>query len=597
MKKYLLFCTLFFVLAKSYSQAEFNTWSVKFSKAIMGRYQPNINTMTNKGWEYSNGIILCGMQKVWAQLSTTSTKDSIKNYIQNYVDAYVNSSGIVNSKIWSTLGLDGTHPGLLCVWLYQQTGLTKYKTAAQHLRDTIISLGYPKTAEGGYWHRNDATNYKDVEYLDGVYMVNPFLAAYGQAFNDAVALDTAVDQTIIMYNHMYSGTTHLVKHALDYSKTYPTPGGWSVPGTQLSSQVWSRGMGWYMLTLIEILSSMPHSHPKYGQMLTILGNLATGIKNYQDPTTGLWCEIVDSPKTAQNYIETSGSGMFIYALKEAIDSGWISSATYLPVVNNAWTGYKTFIKTYAGPAINGYSGGPQITSFTPALSVQATYTNYVTNGAAVNVPTNTGSGTQNPHGYAATLMAASAMEFPIVTLPVKFTSFTAALGKSGDVEINWANEDDGDVAYYAVQRSADGTSFNTISKIQRNGSLSYNFDDNTVTGSVAYYRIQAVNKDGAPYYSKVLFVKLKSLAASISVSPNPITDGVVHIRFENIPAGNYNVRIINSDGKSNMVKQVQVSTDQDEETITLSPSVEKGIHYVVLEAGNTVLVKTILINK
>jgi hypothetical protein len=394
---------------------------------------------------------------------------------------------------------------------------------------------------------------------------------------------------------MYSSTTHLVKHALDYSKKYPTPGGWSVPGTQLSSEVWSRGMGWYMLTLIEILSTLPHSHPKYSQLTTILSNLAIGIKNYQDPTTHLWCEIVDSPKTAQNYIETSGSGMFIYALKEAIDSGWISSATYLPVVNNAWTGYKTFIATYSGPAINGYSGGPQITSFTPALSVQANYTNYVTNGAAVSVPTSSGAGTQNPHGYAATLMAAAAMEFPLASLPVKFTAFSATPGNNGTVQIRWQNEDDADVDHYDVQRSSDGTNFVTIESYKRDGSPSYSTQDNTATGSVAYYRIKAVNKDGAAYYSKILFVKLKNLAGSISISPNPVINGAVHIQFENVPADNYTIRIINSAGRTIVAKQVHISGEVDEQVITLPSLAEKGVYYIKLEADNTSLVKSILV--
>src|SRR5882757_4465669 len=140
-----------------------NTWSVKFSNAIMSRYTPTINKMTNKGWEYSNSIILVGMEKVYEQVPTAG----YLNYIKAYIDAYVNSNGVVSSKIMSTLGLDAVHPGLLCIFLYQKTGQTKYKLAAQHLRDTLIikSIGYPRTPEGGYWHRNDATNFKNAELL------------------------------------------------------------------------------------------------------------------------------------------------------------------------------------------------------------------------------------------------------------------------------------------------------------------------------------------------------------------------------------------------------------------------------------------------
>jgi len=407
-----IFTSCLIIVAGFSAISQTTTWSVKFSNAIIGRYHPTINAMTNKGWEYSNGIILVGIEKVYKQTHTAS----YLNYIKAYVDAYVSSTGVVNSQITTRLGLDGLHPGLLCLFLYEQTGLSKYKLAAQHLRDTLMgpAFNYPKTPEGGYWHRNDAVNFKNAELLDGIYMAQPFLAKYGALFNDHAATDTAVNQAIMLYNHLYSNTTHLIKHAWDYDKnTYA----WAVPSTGLSTEVWSRGIGWYTMALIEILRYLPRTHPKYNQLVTILGNLATGIKTYQDATSGLWFDIVDSPKTAKNnYIETSGSGMFIYTLRTAIDSGWLSSTSYLPVVNKAWTGYQAFIKTYSG-SIGGYSGGPQITSFCPATGVLNNYSAYVA-VRPVSVPTS--GGTQHPHGYAATLMAASAMEFlppqPVTTV-------------------------------------------------------------------------------------------------------------------------------------------------------------------------------------
>ena len=51
------------------------------------------------------------------------------------------------------------------------------------------------------------------------------------------------------------------------------------------------------------------------------------------------------------------------------------------------------------------------------MSYQNDYTAYV-GITSVDCPTST-----TPHGYAAILMAASAMEFPLMLLPVKFTRF------------------------------------------------------------------------------------------------------------------------------------------------------------------------------
>jgi unsaturated rhamnogalacturonyl hydrolase len=570
-----------------YCQTEANTWSVKFSNAIAGRYKPNINKMTGKGWEYSNTIILAGMEKVYNQVKTASTQTSYYNYIKAYVDAYVNADGTIpQSKIMSALGLDGSHPGLLCLFLYQQTGQSKYQLAAKHIRDTLMlkSIGYPRTPEGGFWHRNDAKNYKNVELLDGIYMAQPFLARYGYVFKDSAATDTAVDQTIIMYNRNYNKTTHLINHAFDYDKkTYP----WANPSTGVSYEVWARGMGWYMLDLIEVLKYVPHSHPKYAQLVTILNNLALGIKNYQDASTGLWYCIVDSPKTAsKNYIETSGSGMFIYSLKTAIDSGYISSATYLPVVNTAWTGYQKYIKTYSG-SINGYANGPQITSFTPAQGVENNYAAYVSSGP-VSVPT--ASGTQHPHGYAATLMAASAMEFPLTTTTLVKSLSLSADATATSVTLSWQNENDIQVDRYEIQKLNDQKSYTTALTVKSNHSGSYNWIDNNSKepGKIIYYLIKAVSTDSSVEYSQPVPVKyINSNGMSLQIYPNPASKELIHLAFVNCTAGNYILRVVNSQGKLIMVKQLTISTEGSYlQSIVLPQGTPPGMYFIQLQGNN-----------
>ena len=104
MKCYLLvlsfLCT---IMVKS--QTVNDTWSVRFSNAMIHRYSPTINALTSKGWEYSNTIITHGMEKVYNNVT-----DSVKylNYIKSYVDAYVNASGVISATVNS---LDRTHPG------------------------------------------------------------------------------------------------------------------------------------------------------------------------------------------------------------------------------------------------------------------------------------------------------------------------------------------------------------------------------------------------------------------------------------------------------------------------------------------------------
>ena len=96
----------------AFAQTSNDTWGVKFSNALIYRYQPTVNALTNKGWEYSNTIMTHGMEKVFKQVP-----DSAKylNYIKAYIDTYVNASGVISATINS---LDRTHPGISCLFLY-----------------------------------------------------------------------------------------------------------------------------------------------------------------------------------------------------------------------------------------------------------------------------------------------------------------------------------------------------------------------------------------------------------------------------------------------------------------------------------------------
>jgi unsaturated rhamnogalacturonyl hydrolase len=585
MKTFLAVYILLLTSFQSFSQTAANTWSVKFSDAIISRWPiagGGINTMTGKGWEYSNTIMTHGMEKVYNNVPTAA----YLTYIQNYVDGYVNSSGVISASL---ISLDRVHPGISCLFLYEKTGLLKYKTAATTLRNLLVgaSATYPKTSTTNiFWHKNNGS-YDNIVMLDGIYMAHPFLAKYGSLFGDNAARDTAINQTLFVYSQLYDNTTHLIKHA--WTST-PASYAWANSSTGNSSEVWSRAMGWYMMALVDILKYVPAAHPKRANLLTALSNLAIGVKTYQDATTGLWYQVVDKGigkpgYTAANYIETSGSAMFVYALKTAVDSGWLSSATYLPVAQSGWAGLKAIEITI-------YSDSkPQINNFAPAMSVQNNYAGYV-GITSVDCPATT-----NPHGYAAILMAASVMEFPLAPLPVKFTTFSAKV-YADNVHLYWQNADDTQVDYYAIQKSNDGIHFNTIGKINSDRSGNYNWVDNKIDANTSYYRIQAVSEDGAIDYTNILLVKIKnSKQQVVTIAPNPATGNSFTISVSNLLQGNYTLKIFSSAGETIDTKSIFIGDEKSiSQTIILPASVSKGLYYVQLKGEETSIYKSILIN-
>ncbi|HNZ70041.1 MAG TPA: glycoside hydrolase family 88 protein [Chitinophagaceae bacterium] len=396
--------------------AQSDTWSVKFSNAIISRYQPTINAMTNKGWEYSNGSILHGMEKVYLN---THDADYL-NYIKAYVDSYVDASGNVTGL---GMTVDKIQPGVLCLFLYEQTGQTKYKTAATQIKNYVNN--FYKTPDGGIWHKSEqnVTSYKyyNVMMVDGMYMLHPFLTKYASMFNEPALFDAATFQLLFLASKVMPQPMTLPKHAWEYYD-YKA---WSDPSTHMSTDVWSRGTGWYMMALADVLEYLPTSHANYGAILELFQRMSSGVAANQHPTTGLWYQVVDKRTETGNWTESSGSGMFVYALKKGVEKGWLNAATYNPVINLGWQGLQTQI------AILGDSG-PQIKQFCVATGVVDNTAAYYALGKTDCPTAYPWSGTQHPHGYCGILMAASVMEFPLVnslpsvsiTSPSNGTSYT-----------------------------------------------------------------------------------------------------------------------------------------------------------------------------
>ena len=129
-------------------------WGVKVADSIMARW-PDPLTLTRKGWEYTNGIMLHGIERIYKQ---TGDKRYF-NYIKEWVDHYI------ETKTWRTENLDHIQPGILLLFLYEETGEEKYREVAEDHWASFADR--PRNAEGGFWHK---TTYPEQMWADGIYM-------------------------------------------------------------------------------------------------------------------------------------------------------------------------------------------------------------------------------------------------------------------------------------------------------------------------------------------------------------------------------------------------------------------------------------------
>lgn len=360
--------------------------------AIIARYQPTIDVLTHHGWDHSNSIVLHGIEKIYLHNKNAQYLD----YIKNFADDYINADGSINGLLTT---LDGMHPGVICLFLYQQTGEEKYRLAAQTMRNHLLGSEakpsvFNKTPDGGYWHKNDE-KYKNVLSVDGLYMKDPFLVRYGVMFNEPNTINAALEQVLLVAQRSFNIRTNLAFHAWSYDKN-PA---WADPITGQASQYWSRASGWLVMALVDILEYLPKDHKDYSKITYLYQRLAQGIKASQNPANGLWYQVLDAYNQPDNYPEISGSGMMVYGLQKGVALKLLPEE-YSLIAKRGWQGMQTYIKTYT-------DGGPQITSVAPGMSAQINYQAYV-DIKPISVPSPAPK--QYSHGYIGVLMAASVME-------------------------------------------------------------------------------------------------------------------------------------------------------------------------------------------
>jgi unsaturated rhamnogalacturonyl hydrolase len=103
-------------------------------------------------------------------------------------------------------------------------------------------------------------------------------------------------------------------------------------------------VSWFVVACTEILERLPADHPRRTELITTLSEVLQGIKAYQDPTTGLWYEVVDKGNNAtqwlDNWVEQSSGCMYTYALAKAIAAGYVSAEAFRSTAQHGYAGSK-----------------------------------------------------------------------------------------------------------------------------------------------------------------------------------------------------------------------------------------------------------------
>lgn len=294
-------------------------WSVRIATSALSRY-----TLSEARWHYTDGLLFKGIYHLWQRTG----EERYWQQLAAYVDTFVTPSGQIKSYDPGEYNIDQINAGKLLFPVYQRTGEGRYRQAIELLRGQLRH--HPRTHEGGFWHKKI---YPYQMWLDGIYMGTPFYAAYAAAFHEPAAFDDITFQIITLEKHTRDPETGLLYHAWDESRQMP----WSHPATGCSPHFWGRAIGWYVMAMNDVLDFLPPDHQARSEIIAILERTLQAVAKVQDEATGLWWQVLDQGHRPGNYLEASGTSMFIYAIAKGVRCGYLD-AHWLPIATRSFDG-------------------------------------------------------------------------------------------------------------------------------------------------------------------------------------------------------------------------------------------------------------------
>jgi len=173
----------------------------------------------------------------------------------------------------------------------------------------------------------DATSYYDKGFtpqtriwIDDMYMITLVQIEAYRATGDHKYVDRAARE-MVMYLDTLQRPNGLFYHAPD------------VPF------FWGRGNGWMAAGMSELLLSLPKNNPDRTRIMEGYKKMMATILKYQ-AENGTWRQLIDEPEA---WTETSGTGMFAFAMITGVKNGWLDKKTYAPAARKAWLGLLPFI--------------------------------------------------------------------------------------------------------------------------------------------------------------------------------------------------------------------------------------------------------------
>jgi rhamnogalacturonyl hydrolase YesR len=298
-------------------------------------------------WNYPLGVTLYGLVKTARYFEQRGAPSTAGAYVSAHVGQslrtleyalfdrdHFGGSSAVHHLLTSIDSLDDCGSfGALVLEAARDRNLGDYHRAVELAGDFILRR-QDRLEDGTFFRKNLMHHFhNNTLWADDLYMSVPFLCRYAAYRKDSSILDDAAAQFAGFKKLLYLEDEKLMAHVYDFTRKMNT----GIP--------WSRGNGWTVFSLSELLPALPEDHPRRNFLLTFFRDLCTGFLACQD-TNGLWHQVLNMP---ESYPEISCTAMFICAFSRGIRGRWLEDTLpYREAAEKAWNALERYAIDGAG---------------------------------------------------------------------------------------------------------------------------------------------------------------------------------------------------------------------------------------------------------
>jgi unsaturated rhamnogalacturonyl hydrolase len=308
-KRFLTFVTLLVVLTNSCIAQQPKSDSI-FNKQYIKRVMLNVfnwqlqnpvSRNTSNGDDWARAVFYSGIMRAY---------EHTKN--EAYLDSALRWSQSVGFKLGERYHHADDHTrGQAFLELYKYKKDKAMISNVQAVYDSLIAQ--PIRGREEWW------------WCDALFMSPPVLVRLAKVTGD--------DKYNKYMNEMWWDTTDFLFDK-DESLYYRDKSYFAMRTATNKKVFWSRGNGWVMGGLVQVLEHLPKNDPYYARYLNLYKKMAAKIATLQQ-ADGLWrASLLDNQEFTNK--ETSGSAFFVFALAWGVNHHHLDKDTYMPVVRKGW---------------------------------------------------------------------------------------------------------------------------------------------------------------------------------------------------------------------------------------------------------------------